>query len=213
LVGQPPETSTAKPNKSELQEVGPFGPGNLVLQFQPFRIDWVLTPRLEDAPEKTWIGPFSEALKTVNPLMTQWLKNCPPLNRLAFGAVVFEPAQDRSIGYEKLAKCLPDVKIDPKGSRDFFFQINRPRNSGVVNGLVVNRLSKWSVSAIIPIRFLMTPESLQQQMGEGKQAVRIEVDISTAAEFSGELPQAKLPHIFEELVSLGDEIIEAGDIP
>lgn len=214
LVGTPPEITTSKPSKGEVQESGPVGPNNLVLQVQPFRIDWILAARSEETESggENWLGPFSEVMQLFKPLMTKWLGNSPPIVRLAFGAVVFEPVEDRSAGYQRLAEYLHSVSLDPEGSRDFLYQINRPRKSAVIDGLVINRLSRWSVSAFIPLRVMFTPQLIQPKMGESRDACRIEVDINTAAEFGAELSANKLPSIFEELTSQGELIITKGDV-
>ncbi len=44
-------------------------------------------------------------------------------------------------------------------------------------------------------------------------ACRIEIDVSTAADFPDELPREKLATILRELVNLGKEIASRGDIP
>jgi hypothetical protein len=44
-------------------------------------------------------------------------------------------------------------------------------------------------------------------------ACRLELDISTMPEWEGELPHDGLPEVFRELVDLGQEIAEKGDIP
>lgn len=216
LVGSVPDTTTSKPSQGELQEVGRIGENNLILQVQPLRVDWLLAPRFDQDTPTEWkreVGPFSEALNIFVPLMIRWLARCPPIARLAFGATVYEPVKNRSAGYRRLSEYLPNVKIDPEGSTDFFYQINRPRKSDAVDGLVINRLSKWSCAAFVPLRFVLTPQSVQHQLGNSEQACRIELDINTAAEFQGELPAGKLQPIFEQLVTFGEEIIATGDVP
>jgi hypothetical protein len=146
--------------------------------------------------------------------MTRWLGHCPPLVRLAFGVVVFEPVGDRVEGYRRLGEHLPGIHLDPDGSYDFFYQINRPRNSTVVETLKINRLSRWSVSRFVPIRLMIAPPSIQSApVGAQQEACRIELDINTAAEFAGELPGARLAQLFEELKNLAVEIATRGDIP
>jgi len=134
-------------------------------------------------------------------LMLRWLAGCPPLQRLAFGAVLTRPVDDLLTGYRQISDYLPFVQLDPESSSDFSYQINRPRNSTVISGLRINRFSRWSVARVFASTF-------DTQIG-----CRVELDINTAQEFQGELPQEKLPVIIQELVDLGKEIAENGDIP
>ncbi len=216
LVGAQPETKTSKPGRGELQEAGPVGDRTLVLSVQPVRVDWFLTPRYEGSvpPETRWAGRFADTLGVFDALMTRWLGMCPALSRLAFGAVVFEPVRDKVAGYRRLAEYLPAVRLDPEGSYDFFYQINRPRNSTAIDGLRINRLSRWSVAQFVQLRFTFSRQSIQSApAGEGEQACRIELDISTAPEFASELPRPSLPQIFEELKTLATELAAQGDVP
>ena len=44
-------------------------------------------------------------------------------------------------------------------------------------------------------------------------ACRLELDINTDGDFEGELPRQALPALWDELVRLGAEIAEKGDVP
>ncbi|MDQ7034545.1 MAG: hypothetical protein Q9P01_06835 [Anaerolineae bacterium] len=114
-------------------------------------------------------------------------------------------------GYEKLTELLP-FKIDAENSSDFFYQINRRRNSNTISNLELNRLSKWSVlklqtalirTDIAANQLITLPEAY---------ACRLELDINTIQNFEGELDQDKLSDLFYELINLGKEIATKGDI-
>jgi hypothetical protein len=125
---------------------------------------------------------------------------------------VHEPAQDRIAAYRKLAQYLPDVKIDPEHSEDFFYQINRPRRSEVIETLKINRLSKWSSGAVLLARFALNKQqTVQQPTAVGNHSLRIELDLSTDPSFVGELPSGELPKLFAELEHLALELISKGD--
>jgi hypothetical protein len=215
LVGSKPETRTSKPNRGELQVAGPIGERTLVLSAQPGRVDWLLTPRFEQgaSPETRWAGRFLDTLGIFDDLMNRWLTNCPALVRLAFGAAVHEPVRDRVAGYLRLARYLPAVQLDPEGSEDFFYQINRPRTSRVVQGLRINRLSKWVVARFVPIRLTLTKQSIQQQLDPGEETCRIELDISTDAQQGTELPRDRVINLFQELKEMALELARQGDVP
>jgi hypothetical protein len=214
LVGTQPETMASKPGRGESQEAGALGNCTLTLSVQPGRVDWLLTKRLEESvlPETGWAGPFKETLDLFIKLMTRWLQNSPPLVRLAFGAIVHEPAQDRVEAYRKLAQYLSDVKIDPERSEDFFYQINRPRRSETIGTLKINRLSKWSAGAILLARIALDKQQMvQQPMAIGNHSLRIELDLNTDPSFAGELPSGELPKLLGELERLALELISKGD--
>ncbi len=213
LVGSAPETSTSKPGRRELQEIGRVGTRNLLLSVLPGRIDWLFVPPLDTqvSEEPRRIGPFSDALDAFSTLVSRWLQTCPPMVRLAFGAVVIEPVENRAAGYRNLSRYLTAVQLDAEGSRDFYYQINRPRRSTVVDGFQINRLSKWSVARFVPVTLMLTPQSVQSGMGAGEEGCRIEVDISTEPQENTELPSPRLHEVFGELALLGKEIVLTGD--
>ena len=149
--------------------------------------------------------------------MTRWFNSsgCPPIQRLAFGAVLLQPVDNQQKGYRQLAAYLPSLQLALEGATDFFYQINRarPSHSGVPN-LKINRLSKWSVYswAMAEAEVSLAPETRFRVRQKGA-ACRLELDINTHPDFLGDLPQEQLSHIFEELLSLGQEIAREGDIP
>ncbi|MDA2926834.1 hypothetical protein MYX78_06310 [Acidobacteria bacterium AH-259-G07] len=219
VVGEPAETRTSRPRERlGLQEEGKLEDRYLVLTIQPDRIDWVLTPVVDrrETEEFLTMGPFLVTVEAFLNLMLSWLRldDCPSLVRLAFGAVLLQPTNSLDRGYRKLLEYLPKVEIDLVGASNFFYQINRRRtsNSGI-DGLDVNRLSKWSVQARQGLRLAVGETLVKYKTQEKRFACRLELDINTAPEFEGELVQEKLPEIFQELVNLGREISEKGDIP
>ena len=151
LIGEEPETRVLQPRRGDHREEGVLDNGKLVLVVQPARVDWLFT--VADAHQIEGrslpaISSLPQALATFHQLMLRWfaLETCPSLIRLAFGAVLFQPVDDRQTGYRRLAVYLPSVTLDPEGASDFLYQINRPRASSEITGLRINRLSKWSVA-------------------------------------------------------------------
>jgi hypothetical protein len=218
IVGVEPESRTSKPKAGELLEQGSFAEGSLVLATRPERIDWqYVATRKEDAiigfPD---VGPLRVAADAFVPPMMKWLEVCPPASRLAFGASLFLSVGGREEGYAKLAEYLHSVKMDPKGSSDFTYQINRSRNSKVVEGLSVNRLSRWDVASSGRVQIQVTPTAQMKMTAQSlpgmEFAIHAELDINTAAEFAGDLPPGNLRAILDELVGFAIEISEQGDV-
>src|SRR4030043_412225 len=65
LTGEQPATRNLNPRASMLHEGGPSGPGKLLIDFQPFRLDLILTvadgPSLPE-PEIRTLGPIDAIL-------------------------------------------------------------------------------------------------------------------------------------------------------
>jgi hypothetical protein len=216
LTGAQPDERNAKPGRGEFQESGSFEGQALILAIQPGRIDWYLTPpAMAEAPgDIRSAGPFPDAFTLFLGPMLRWLPTAPPLVRLAFGAVVLIPVESKEEGYRRVSALLDTVRIDPVGSEDFLYQINRPRRSVSVEGIRVNRLSKWSVALFQRLRFGIPPVSGStiSYTGERVHACRIEVDLSTQGDHPGILPGQHLGDFLRELVNLGSEIVTRGDI-
>jgi len=217
LLGELPENRVSKPKEAGLLEVGPFQSGSLHLSVLPVKIDWIFTvpPNDQMITEKEGIpsiGPFLDSLEQFFPLMLRWLDEmCPLIQRLAFGAVLFQPVRNHQEGYSRLAAYISSVKLEPEGSSDFLYQINRPRNTKTgISDLKINRLSKWSV---MKVQALFAASSLVIIEDLNLLAFRLEMDINTAQDYTGDLPPKELSQIFSELTSLGKEIASKGDIP
>lgn len=218
VTGAPPETKVIRPRLQGFREEGPFERGVLKLVVGQNRIDWILSmpPKEEEESEIfQMLGPAREATDLFTRLMAKWfrLTSIPPLKRLAFGAVLLQPVQERIDGYRRLQSFLPSVRIDETSS-DFLYQINRrrPSTTGMPN-LEMNRLTKWSVSVQIFTAIAIQGTSVTQVPGETRHFLRLELDINTAPEFQGPFPPERLADAFQELRQLGEEIAAHGDIP
>jgi hypothetical protein len=217
LVGDSPETVISRPRMGGVQAAGPFEGKTLVLSVEAARIDWrfsAIADPVGGGEQYPLLGPFSEALAPFNRIMLRWLEMSPPIQRIAFGAVLFLPVESRQAGYRQLTAYLPGVRLDPDGSSDFLYQINRPRDSRCgIPGLRLNRLSKWSVAYWAKVGLSVGPGVLGYSEGPPEHSCRLELDINTVPDFQGELPQGQLPQLYQELVDLGSKIVEQGDIP
>ena len=219
VLGYPPEAVTSRPKAGQRKEEGEHEGRRLFLEVQPERIDWILTPLIKPAEDEPatlpLAGPFPEVLASFLKPVERWLPRCPETVRLAFGAVLAQPVENRRAGYVQIRQYLRAVDIDPDSSEDFFYQINRPRPSRVgIEGLRVNRLSKWSV--LLFQRFSVTLEKSHiSKVGyaTGDSACRLELDINTAPDLDLPLPHDGLSVILGELVDLAKEIATNGDVP
>jgi len=219
IVENEAEESRSRHSTGELVESGVFEGRRLVLDIKPGRADWRLTALAgppDELPEVLpTIGPLDDVLTSFLRLTGSWLDVCPAVTRLAFGAVLVKPVTDRKTGYSAIATLLPKVDIDPENSSDFLYQINRPRPSlSGISGLILNRLSKWSVLSTILLRVAVGGGGGSIQDARQPQFFcRLELDMNTDSDFRGDFSKDNMGSVFQELVDLGREIAKKGDIP
>lgn len=218
VVGEEPEQALTRPRAGQIQQMGVFEGKRLALVAQPGRVDWNLLATMGSPDESVegllTLGHFSDTLEAFLKVVRRWLDVCPPVTRLAFGAVLVRPVADRQSGYTELSQSLPKFALDPTNSSDFLYQINRPRMSKSGIELKLNRLTKWSVMQAAFIEVAVGADvGATLASGPRQFACRLELDINTAAESIVAIPKDKIRSVFEELVGLGREIADHGDIP
>lgn len=213
IIGEQPENTVVRAREGIRQDEGHFNGRKVILGTQPMRIDWLMGPNEEDGEFS--IGSFQDGLDSFLDLTLRWFKISPPLKRLAFGAILALPVDNRKSGYELIANYLPNVKLDPIGSSDFLYQINRTRKSQLdISELKINRLSKWSVAKQGLVHFALSPDAHVSSFPSSETfSCRLELDINTSADYIGDISSDKLTNVFTELVDLGKEIALKGDIP
>lgn len=142
------------------------------------------------------------------------LENCPNAQRIAFGSTFFIGTKSRKTGYKVLSQYLPKIEIDPENSRDFLYQINRRRPSSVIDGLLINRLTKWLVvqyqTGLIP-----DPNTGQRPLSfdEKEYSVNVDLDINSQPDYNSVITPKTQSTLLDEFVMLSKEIAEKGDVP
>jgi hypothetical protein len=216
LTGSEPESVVNRPRGGERAEVGRYEDWPLALQVQQQpegRVDWVAGGFAELAE-----NPEAPRLTARLPLfidpVRRWLQaTCPETKRLAFGAALQLGVASREEGYRRLSDYL-DFDLNPD-SYDFLYQINRKRPSGIVQALLINRLTRWSVGSrqqgTVTIHVGGGPVEAEQ--GRPAYHCRLELDINTDPEFGGPLPHGGLVDLLDEMQRWSLEIVREGDIP
>lgn len=216
VVGAPAESKTVKMKGASQTIEGKFGKGRLTLNVELNRIDWLYGPdpdfERDDFPN---IGTYADATTELNSRITTWIQTAPPIIRLAWGGVFLFPVESKVNSYEILAAHLPSLKLDSVGSSELLYQINRPRNSNVLEGLVINRLQKWSSLRIQRIHLQIAPgnQTVSNANAPGVDACRLELDVNSSGERVDPLPAESVSKLYAELTGFSDEIISRGDIP
>ncbi len=211
LTSEQPEDFVSTRKKNSLEERGSFQGVALSLTIDLQRVEWLIQPLAEfDDVSSTLptLGQFREKIDWFVDLMSVWLANsCPPLVRLAFAGKLLQGAATQQEAYRVLAAHLTTVRLEPNPN-DFLFHVNRRRNSTILPGLPLNRMSTWSK---LNITFSI-PQGTSFTVPD-KCYSAVQIDINTAPERMEILARESLPQLFRELACLGVEIAERGDIP
>ena len=215
LVGELPESRISQPKIGGVQESGPYKNGILSFDINPSKLNWTYKPVQSEENPFPIFEDSNETLQSFSELITKWfeLGDCPTARRLAFGAQFSLEVGSKVDGYMSLDKYLHDVKIDPNGSSDLFYQINRPRlidfNETKIS---INRLTRWKILAVQLFR-MEFPKGSQTRIGKDVHSCRREVDINTDNDFEGTFSNQEQKQLWNTLKENGIEITEKGDIP
>ncbi|MEH1790340.1 hypothetical protein [Nostoc sp.] len=216
ISGSPPEVRSSQPRTGVKQDEGLFQDentrGKLILAVQPSRIDWLLAIDFDPTSFNLQsVVSFSESVNSFTQLMNRWFNVSPNLQRIAFAANTLLPFEDVKQAYEYLPGYFPLNQLDLKNAQDFIYRINRPRNFDDISDFKINRLSTWSVMTFTTFK-LTNVGSYTNYLPPFNVAIRLEMDINTSTDLSGELPKDKLPKMFAQLVECAKEITLQGDI-
>lgn len=215
FVGEKPDNVQIEQSKFDARQKI-LGNRITVLVKQPAQIDWQFPIVPQDNESKQSMPNWGSLHVEVDSLLQfsrKWLTcvEIMPVIRLAFGAVLLIPANDEVTAYERLQQLFPG--IDPRSVSDFSYQINRRRGSRTVEGLTINRLSRWNIATlerlVSPLDpFAETDDNLPTRLN----AVRAELDINTGPHTGHTLPSESLVTVFDELVEMALEIAREGDV-
>ena len=221
VVGGVPEEEQRRAREGLLQQMGTMADLVVVFRIVHPRVDWFVQPPAQaqgmppDSPD--WgVVSFDHALQTLFQLSTEWFSIVTGVNRIAFGANLVRPASSLTEAHIDLAGHLSELNFGLEGSSDFLYQINRPRPSEVVNGLEINRLSKWAIMIQTTGNFVLQDaagEQVSLQPSSREYASSLELDINTRAGPQLAGAPTQLNDIFRELTEMGKEISVQGDIP
>lgn len=207
VVQQPPEKSEAQPRIKILHQYGILNKGLLSFTLAPNRVDWryIGFHKGDQVIENfLTIGPFDESCSYFISMISDWCNHFEALKRIAFGAELIMPRDNHELAYLTLNKFLPEINIDPK-SHDFYYRINRKRNSYILNNFKINRLTKWHA--------VKNTVQIDDFISEPVYGCSLELDINTVPQEGLLIKKNNVKAILDELVGLGKEIAEKGDIP
>jgi hypothetical protein len=209
VAGEQPADFVSTRKKESREDRGSFQGALLSLTVAVRGIAWEARPPAmvdQSGNFPTFEEPFRDKLRWFIELVTPWLTtSCPPLLRLAFSAKLLEPAASAEQAYQLLSAHLPVVNLD-SNPNDFLLQVNKRKESTVIDGLPINRVCTWSKMNVAIFTEPGVPFTWPDRCYSA-----LELDINTASEKAEILPRDSLPRLFKELVSLGVDIADHGD--
>ena len=218
-TGGLPEQVAERPAQNTTIAEGSYHGGRLAMVCSPNRVDWHMraTPAPPGAPLKdlNTVGTLSDLRPVAEELANGWLKAGPDVTRLAFGLALVIPSTGLSDAYGKLSSMLSDINFDLSGATDFLYQINRRRPSQQSGGIVINRISRWSVSQSNTVEFAVDAvgnAAPATRVSDVQFASRLELDINTVGRSPSAISKDRATKLFNELIQSGIEIAEKGDI-
>ena len=181
------------------------------------RTDFILQPNnnVPPQPNTVWgqstvAGPHNEIVRSmVNPIH-KYLEQVERIDRLAFGAVLVAPGPNLDAVIATLTGALPQLGLDRLQTPDFVFRINRRLQSRHSPALTINRLFTWSIAQGQTVTLAAGPQPSQSHSIQ--YAANVELDINTVPETPRSIPVRESAVILDELVTLGLEIVEKGDV-
>jgi hypothetical protein len=214
LTGREPDIDENRARESIRRQIGREGDGQLETVVTPVRTDVVMSPPLQDAFQTTYFGPAEERIPGFVSLVSSWLSRTAQTGkiiRLAFGAVLLLPVENREAGYRELDRLLSSVTVDPISTKELLYRKNRPK---IYKGNIeLNRMTTW---ASLDLRkFMGVGTSLVQPSTPISEEtfVRLEVDHNTPAERTEPLALDEIVPIFEALVEMAVENAARGERP
>ncbi|WP_156115035.1 hypothetical protein [Pseudomonas sp. ML96] len=210
-TGTPPENISEKPNSAEYSESGTHL-DNFFLEMKITfnRVDWVLYPRAIASSEPPSLGSTQEALHFLIPQIEKWLESTSqPWIRAAYGhtgMLKTENIQEANAALQKYINCsFPE----PQKASDLLIQINYQRDSTTSPGLTINRIGKLAGAAAQFFTLGTSPMPTTKELT----FLRMELDLSSAAERSTPIDPKLIPHVLREMVSQSEEIFTVGMLP
>ncbi|MCB1176736.1 MAG: hypothetical protein KDK36_04060, partial [Leptospiraceae bacterium] len=129
--------------------------------------------------------------------------------RIAIGTVGIQKIETFKEGLENLKFYLPYIQIDIENSKDFLFQINKPKNIDVLNrNININQITKWSV---MEYKYLVVNNNLIQNLLGNQFGFRLETDINTAQDENTNKSKEFVKSIIEKEIQTSIDYFDKGD--
>ena len=211
-VGIEPETTSRRYHRVDK---GIIQNRIITLAIEPGKISWLemSNPAPDEVPQAIpTLGQFLTTKDRFVEMMNQWIEKCPSIHRLAFAAKAIRPATSKQESYKFLDRYLHKLEVDPENSSEILYRINRRRLSKVLPNRYVNRLAVWSSLKMVAEQSLLSGDVKHKILHQESHACSVDLDINTDPESTGPIAKESLILLFTELVQLGIEILDKGDV-
>jgi hypothetical protein len=203
MVGAEPEKQTSLIAGSVFIDEGIWDNLRLYVVSTPDRVD-VLIHGASIAQQLPNCGSFIEVTEKLHSVcVDEFYEGC---TRIAFGAVLLNPAQSVADAYGITSSFLPHVGLI-EGGKDFAYQINIPAISSTIANMEINRLSKWN-SIIAKFASVDVASALSNQ--KELYAARLELDISTSNTNAEVFHPENARKVVLELIDYSKPVLEGG---
>ena len=157
------------------------------------------------------IGSYVEVVESAADPAKEWITKGVPVYRLAVGARLLLPGPGLYEVYQSLSRHIQGIPLDNVSSPDFVFRINRGRASQNDENIFINRLAAWSIGQG---QIVTIPTGGGQPNASSIQfALHLELDINTRTTQDDNIPPGLSLVLLGELITLGSEIAQEGDVP
>jgi hypothetical protein len=180
------------------------------------RCDIILNPVTQtNAPEEyiPSVGQWPNSVEQFQKLTEPFLEKVPfPVVRMAFAPALLHQFADRLSAYKTLVSLVKTIKQPPEKLNDLLFRVNWPQNSTAVSGLILNRLTTWSVIQIQLQMLVPDGNSSTTYVNELANALRLELDHNTDPKHIEAFDAAQLVPIYRELTNLALQNAQEGEV-
>lgn len=222
VTGVQPEQRETQPRLATHREVGTVWDGAILdWRASPGRADWIVAaaiPRDMQLAEIPSLGSIETVIGKFSTLLFDCVATAYRAPRLAFGLVATCPLPTKEASYALLSTMLPSARLE--GASEFTYQINRPRKSKSIDGLLINRLSRWTAAAVVGLRMQVTSPGTGPSDGVVSTVrlplnytTRVELDINSDADHRTPILADMSRPLFDEFVELSIELLGKGDVP
>jgi hypothetical protein len=214
IIGRDPDIDENRVRESSRRQNGSVGDRQIETVVTPARTDVFMAPAVQDGLQAASFGPAETEIRAFVSLVSPWLDRIGRTGnviRVAFGAVLLLPADDREASYRQLDRLLTSVNVDPIKARDLLYRINRPKTYKSV--LELNRMTTWSGLMVRQVAGLGASLGQPSTLISEEFFARLEIDNSTPAERTEPLEPGEIVPIFGALVEMSLENAARGELP
>jgi hypothetical protein len=216
ITGQDePQTMQTLATRKSL--IGPFQGGFLNVSTLGPRIDAIILPKspsetIEEGYVPT-IGPWPGACADYVAATSPWLAALDyQIHRIAFSGSLLAKGDSLPDVYTHLLGLLKSVRGDPERMREVIYRVSWPKESKVIDGMTLHRITTWAALQI-QLQLVVQTGLRSTTTGAGAtHVIRFEFDHSTDSERTEPFDRAQLVPIYGELVALASENAEQGEV-